>query len=341
MRKLMLGWILALVLDDHIFAQSLYERFPNKPEEAAVVLIAYNGNLVQQEVGSGTIYLVPTTTNIINGIRIYCLVTAYHMLRDPKTLIPYDGLVAKINMPIGSSPRYVKIPLKNDPPRNYWTSPSGYDLAVVPLPARLFDGAAIMTFSEDEIVTPSTATNLDISAGLLVEMFCIQFEYLDKSDYLTPQNSPVLRVGHLSRLGFSTSTDGTTFIRPHVIDIHSSFGNSGAPVLVEVPAKDLSVCRPFFLGVVKGFNDEMGAYVPYDAPLTNEEAALTLVGKKTGTTNQVAITIRTVANPNLTYVTPVHELFGLRDSPDFQAVLNQAALNQESYEILDLRKLIK
>ena len=40
MRKLMLGWILALVLDDHIFAQSLYERFPNKPEEAAVVLIA-------------------------------------------------------------------------------------------------------------------------------------------------------------------------------------------------------------------------------------------------------------------------------------------------------------
>ncbi len=83
-----------------------------------------------------------------------------------------------------------------------------------------------------------------------------------------------------------------------------------------------------FLGIVQGFSEERGGYIPYDAPLTNEQkTALTLVSEQTGATNQVAVTIKTIANPNLTYVTPVHELVGIKNSPGFQTAIESEAEN--------------
>ena len=313
--------------------QSLFERFPNKPEKQTALLLAYTGNLNVCALGSGTLYMVPM--NASNQGAYVCLVTAFHMLHDPKTLAPYDGILAKINMPAGSKPRYIKIPLKNDAPRNYWTSPSGYDLAVIPLPPHTIDGADFATSAEGDIVTPSNSIAFDISPGLITQMLCVQFEYLDHSDFLKPQTFPSMRMGHLARLGFYEEPDGTFAIRPHIIDVHSSPGNSGAAVLINVPSKDFLTSRSLFLGIVQGFNEEAGGYTPYDAPLKTQGTSITLVSAQTGITNQVAVAIKTIANPNLTFVTPVYELVGLRDSKEFQTALLQLLLNINKYEVLE------
>ncbi len=179
---------------------------------------------------------------------------------------------------------------------------------------------------------------VSISAGLLVEMFCMQFEYQDPIDYAMPETIPTTRYGHLSRLGFYDLGNGNFNIRPHIIDMHSSPGNSGATVLVWVPRKDQQISEPMFLGIVRGFNEEQGSYVPYEAPVTNSsvhQTSINLVSEQNGTTNQVAVALKTIANPNLTFIIPIHELVGLKDSKEFIIAANIMLANPQVFEVFD------
>jgi hypothetical protein len=250
----------------------------------------------------------------------------------------FDGLLVKISMPHGSKPKYLKIPLKHDFPRSYWESPSRLDLVAIPIQANLIQGHENATFAESQIVTPQNAVEEDISAGMLVEMFCMQFEYEDPIDYAMPETIPTTRYGHLSRLGFYDLGNGKYNIRPHVIDLQSSPGNSGATVLVWVPKKDQSTSNPMFLGIVQGFNDERGSYVPYDAPVTNSQVhhtSINLVSEQSGVTNEVAVSLKTIADPNLTFIIPVHELVELINSRDFQIACAMSLGNPQVFEASD------
>jgi hypothetical protein len=313
----------------------MYERFPNKPEQFSVLLFGYSGNLKIEQFGSASLYTTPVSTN---GQGIVCLITAKHNLSNLHTGKTFDGLLAKISMPHGSKPKYLKIRLKHDFPKNYWESPSGLDLVAIPIPAGLIQGRENATFSESQIVTPQNAIENDISAGLLVEMFCMQFEYQDPIDYAMPETIPTTRYGHLSRLGFYDLGNGNFNIRPHIIDMHSSPGNSGATVLVWVPRKDQQISEPMFLGIVRGFNEEQGSYVPYEAPVTNSsvhQTSINLVSEQNGTTNQVAVALKTIANPNLTFIIPIHELVGLKDSKEFIIAANIMLANPQVFEVFD------
>jgi hypothetical protein len=106
-------------------------------------------------------------------------------------------------------------------------------------------------------------------------------------------------------------------------------------VLVMVPKADMTTCTPMFLGVVLGFNEEYNSYKEYEAPLRQHKTTLTLVSEQTGLTNEVALSVKTIANPNLTFVTPVFELVNIRNNREFQeAVLG--SWNMESrYETYD------
>jgi hypothetical protein len=197
MKKYFLLFLLIGVFAFNSKSQSLYERFPNRPEQLSVLLFGYSGNLKIEQFGSASLYNAPISTN---GQSIICLVTAKHNLSNLHTGKMFDGLLAKISMPHGSKPKYLKIPLKHDSPKSYWESPSGLDLVAIPILANLIQGRQNATFAESQIVTPQNAIENDISAGMLVEMFCMQFEYQDPIDYAMPETIPTTRYGHLSRL---------------------------------------------------------------------------------------------------------------------------------------------
>jgi hypothetical protein len=162
-------FVLVALFARSAFCQSMYERFPNKPEQFSVLLFGYSGNLKIEQFGSASLYTTPISTN---GQGIVCLVTAKHNLSNLHTGKMFDGLLVKISMPHGSKPKYLKIPLKHNSPKSYWESPSGLDLVAIPIPANLVQGDANATFSESQIVTPQNTLENDISAGMLVEMFC-------------------------------------------------------------------------------------------------------------------------------------------------------------------------
>jgi len=335
MKKYFILFILIGVVVFNSKSQSLYERFPDQAEKCPVFLFGYSGNMKIEGFGSGSLFNAPISTN---GQSVVCLVTAKHCLTNLQTGKMFDGLLVKISMPHGSMPKYVRIPLKNDPKKNYWESPSGLDLVAIPIPAGLIPGNQNATFQESQIVTPQNSEDKRITAGLLVEMFCIQFEYQDPIDYAMPEIIPTTRFGHLSRLGFYNLGNGRFEIRPHVVDLHSSPGNSGATVMICVPHSDQTVVEYMFLGIVQGFKDEQGAYVPYEAPLTNSSVhrtSINLVSEQNGTTNQVAIALKTIANPNLTYIIPVYELIGLKDSKDFLVATGMMLANPQAYEVFN------
>jgi hypothetical protein len=143
-------------------------------------------------------------------------------------------------------------------------------------------------------------------------------------------------MGHLSRLGFFQDSTGSQ-IRPHVIDVHGSPGNSGAAVIVFVPRQDNTVADPMFLRIVGNFREEVGSYTPYQIQITNAMGyapGLELVSAQ-DITNRIGIAVKTKANPSLTDIIPVQELVGLRDSKEFQSALITAAQNRQHYVISD------
>jgi hypothetical protein len=313
--------------------QATFERLGPAPEDVCAFIFGYYGNLKIDGAGSASLFKAP----LAGGDFVACLVTAKHMLSNPKTHVPYDGIIAKINMPTNSHPRYVKISIKSGAASNYWVSPSGLDLAVIPLPWNAVAGTKGKTYGEDQIVTPDSAISRNLTAGLVTEMFSVQYEYLEPIDYAIPQTLPTVRLGHLSRLGYIRLPNGTTFIRQHLIDIHSSPGNSGANVMLLVPEGALG-SAPMFLGVVQGYNEEAVELVPYDAQITNLQNAINNLTIPTGGTNQttmLARSLRPPANPNVTAVTPVHELIGLKDNKEFVAALGTMRENPQLYQIFD------
>ena len=189
------------------------------------------------------------------------------------------------------------------------------------------------TLTEDEIITPAKMEEDDIVPSLIIQVLCLQPEYWSyPTDYLMPQTIPTIRTGHISRLGFYKSSNGLQ-VRPHIIDVHSSPGNSGATVIAWVPRKDGSVSEPMFLGIVEGFNQEMGSYVPVSSNgIQGQADSLNLVSSE-GTTNRMALAFKTIANPNLTDVIPVYDLVNLRDSQEFISAVNWMGQNRPLYDM--------
>lgn len=318
----------------NVCGQGMFERFPQSLNPAAILLFGYDEPYHIKAVGSACLFFVPTSTN--DNPSIVCIVTAKHNLSEKKTGKPFQGLFLKINMPKTASPKYLQIPLKHDSPRNYWISPIGLDFAVIPIPASLVSDADVLRFLESQIVSPALAKEMAIEPGLIVRAICIQPEYISPLELAFPEVIPMVRIGHLSRLGFYETSTGQSIIFPHVIDLHSSPGNSGAMVVVNVPKKDSSTTEFMLLGVIQGFLEEQDSYVPYDAVITNRaphETSLTLVSSD-GLTNHVAVSLKTVANPDLSNVIPVHELHGIRDSPDFRIAVNMMSENAKLYSSL-------
>jgi len=337
---IVLLWVCSCALS--IRAQSIFERLPEEVQRLGSPLILYQTDAKTRfrPVGFGTasLYGVPIGTN--ETPMWVSVVTARHNLEEKPTKTLVAGILVKVTMPDSSSPRYLNIPLKHDNPKNYWVSPSGLDICVIPVPPEVIEGSNWRRFREDQIVTTNAWQCDNIRPGLIVQAICMQPEYLDPLDFVLPEVYPTIRVGHLSRIGFAKLPNGNVVTRPHVIDLHASPGNSGATVVIHVPRnKDgKSVSEPMFLGVIAGFREETNSYEPYKAPLspTSQDCTLTLVSKEAGTTNTVALSIKTVANPNLTYVIPAFELGNLRESQDFLAATIIMGQNKARYEMLSI-----
>lgn len=326
-----------------VAGQGMFERLNSQHSDLAAPILLYEqtGTNPMAIVGfaSGSIYGVPVATN--QSSKWISVVTARHALQNGSTGRPITGMLVKINMQSYGDARYLQVPLKHDPPRNYWVSPSGLDLCVIPVPPESVQGAQLVMFNEGQIVSPETHQKWQLDPGLIVEAISIQPEYLDPIDFSTPRNLPTVRIGHLSRVGFLKLPNGQWHIRPHVIDMHSGPGNSGASVVLHVPtnkegtAPGTDVCQYMFLGIVMGFKEEIGSYIPYEALVTNrvKETQLNLVTADGGVSNNVAIAIKTVANPNLTYVVPVHELALLRDSEEYKTAVAIMGSNKQNYRM--------
>lgn len=340
---LLLAFLFAF--NNALFAQAVFERLSENAPKLAILLLGYhnkNDNLDVVGVGSASLYGVPVSTNPQSPL-IGCIVTAKHNLQNKQTKAMFDGILLKLNMPSTSDPRYLKIPLKHNNPKNYWVSDQDLDLAAIPIPPEMIEGADLITFREDQIVTPNSAHERKITAGLIAQAICIQPDYLAPLDFLIPEVIPIVRIGHLSRIGFYEHQKGTNTIRPHVVDIHSSPGNSGATVVLYVPVENELKSTPMFLGIIQGFKEEQDAYVPYQAPITNvgTETSLTLLSASKRTKTKVAIALKTLANPNLSYVIPVYELSTLRNATTFQEAVNFMGNNKNLYEIFNTLPMVQ
>jgi hypothetical protein len=196
-------------------------------------------------------------------------------------------------------------------------------------------GVDIPGFSELQIVTPKSWEKENLRIGSVVQVLCYQWEFLEEADFRSSHTSPIVRFAHLSRTGFTRMPDGTLHVRPHVIDMHSSKGNSGAIAIAYVSQQVGANSAIMFLGIVQGFIEERGGYEEYRAPIREASTIpLQLVNNATGATNNVAITIKTIANPNLTLITPVHELTTLRNSSEFIGACLWMASHKSEYEML-------
>jgi hypothetical protein len=258
---------------------------------------------------------------------VFCLVTAKHNLYvDPETMLhPHANLIFRFNrLPSSRKAVYVRIPLISTQPRNYWLSDRGLDLAVIPLPAYLLNGADSVESDPDNILTAANYHRLEILPGSAVVASVIQYEYLDQNDYQTPEVIPLLRCGHLSRLGIYTLDDTNTFVRLHVIDLYASPGNSGSPVSVFTKSG-----YPIFLGLIEGFIGDSSTRT-IEAPVETKIA----MALSTGTNQFVHVPIPNV-NPNLTFVTPVDELVTITNSPSLPAIFSTIESNRASYTFTD------
>jgi len=325
--------------------QGQFDRMNSQHGQLAVPIFVYeqtNSSPIKVVgFGSGMLYGVPATTNVHETRKWISVVTAKHILTNGATGRAAAGILVKIDMRQNAEPRYVQIPLRHDSLKNYWVSPSGLDLCLIPIPPQTIKGSPSIMLQERQIATYETHKTLRLDPGLVVEAISIQPEYLDPIDIANPRNVPTIRYGNISRIGFTDLPDGTVHTRPHVIDMHAGPGNSGAAVIVYVPcnlqgtAPGVETCKYMFLGVVMGFRPEQGSYVPYDATVTNRARNLTLnlVSTENATTNAVALSVKTIANPDLAHVVPAHELAELRESDEFARARDQMWLSRKQYRV--------
>ncbi len=223
------------------FSQGFQERLSGVQGTACMVFSCF-GN--QGAFGTGAIEYINVDSNavkrafpetpdtIVTNMHIGVLITAKHMLfSDPDRMQGLaTDLYVKFNRDSSSkTASWVHIPVAKSEPRNFWLSERGFDLAVVPIPGPLVNDGKF-TFIVNYL-TAKNSKDLDISAGTLAIASVIQFEFLDERDFDSPEVIPLLRCGHIARLGLISTTDTNEFTREHVVDIHASHGNSGSPVL--------------------------------------------------------------------------------------------------------------
>jgi hypothetical protein len=332
--KLALSIFLCFLAVSSCLAQSIFERIPI-PAGQSIHLFGFDpsiGRLLSS--GTGALYMVPhSPTNEKYGTPV--IVTAKHNLFYPDSTNPLPALLVKLNVPLAERrAKYLEIPLKHDSPRNYWLSPKGLDLALVPYPIGLIDINHYPMFLESNVLSPERARTNGVAPGLIVFTLCHQPEYFSEIDFFLPTSDPIVRFGHLARLGWDWISETNWITRSHVIDMHASPGNSGATVCLNVVLDNQKVCRPFFLGIVQGYQEEASSYKPFEAPIKPlNTSAIVLTADDGTSTNQVALTIKTPANPDLTSVTPVDELIGLWDSLDFKTSIAVMMLKSSEYKI--------
>lgn len=317
-----------------VWAQGLFERMPILTGQS-IHLFGFE-QAVNKIVSSGTgaLYMVPlTTTNESVGTPV--IVTAKHNLFYPQSTNPLPALIVKLNVPMKERhAKFLFLPLKHDEPRSYWISPRGLDLVLVPYPVGLIDISTCPMFQESNVLTAERARTNGVAPGLLVQTMCHQPEYFDQIDFFLPTSEPIVRFGHLSRLGWDWISETNCITRSHVIDMHSSPGNSGATVALNVIPENTRTRRPFFLGIVQGYQEEASSYRPFEAPIKSiDTSSLVLTSEDGKTTNRVALAIKTPANPDLTSVTPVDELVGIRETKEFKKALAVMLLGQHLYHV--------
>ena len=261
------------------------------------------------------------------------IVTARHNLMKPDRKTYYDLVAIKMR-PIADTNRacFILAPLITTPKKNFWESPTGLDLAVLPFPPELVQSAAFASFKESNILTPEIAEQYGVGPGLLTYSACHQPGYIMDLDLMLPVAEPIVRIGHLSRLGWQKLPNGKRLTRPHVLDAHTSPGNSGATVVLNVIQEDQKVRRSYLLGVIQGYLEEEGSYETYEAPVKVPTGGITLTASD-NSTNTVAMAVKTKANPDLTNVIPVHELVGLRNRPEWRNVLKPMMMIREKYRV--------
>lgn len=335
-------------------AQYLYHRINESAYRTTVALLgceSVSTNDAWRTFGTAAIYRLshPSDTNV----GYLAFVTAKHnffYIHDAKTNL-LDAIYLKLNFPASAkTARYLRIPIKKAVPQaasiktsagtfqlpvhqgavvqNVWFSERN-DLAVIPIFPQLLDGADYTRCSEDQIVTPQNYKDNGILPGCVSIAAVLQLRYFDDKDLRVPETIPMFRSGHLARLGHYSLSDTNSFSRDHVVDLHSSHGNSGGLVFT------ISEKNQFMLlGVVHGFLEDLDAYRKYEASITNR-TSVTLVNQQKQTTNSLAITYVTEANPNLTLVTPVDELIGLTRSVSFQQVINGMLRSAGEYGFCD------
>jgi len=341
--------LLVFILQIRTEAQGFYERMPGPVANQAVFIFGYD---MQSNVfrivssATGAAYLAPITLNEEKGIPT--IVTARHVLYhkidsaqifDSTNLL--SGLLVKFYVSSTNGEAFfMRIPLRQDSQSNFWVSEVGRDLAVIPIPNKKLRKLDNITFKEYQILTPERARERAIIPGLLVATVCLQPEYFNfPQDFFVPENYPIIRVGHLSRLGWCVLPNGSVFARDHVIDIHTSPGNSGATAIIWAVIKERESNLPMFLGVVSCFIEERSAYRTYDAPIKRITSdKIQLVNASNNETNTFALSTLTPSNPDLTSIVPVDELVGLASRPAFVAAANTMNKMIDEYESLSPTK---
>lgn len=278
--------------------------------------------------GKSVSFLSPNLT--ATNTEVVCLVTAKHNLySDPDTATNlHSAIILRFNrFSTENAPAYVFIPLKRTEPRNFWTSERGRDLAVIPLPREIFSGADFIETSPDKILTTTNFQSLEVLPGAVVIACVVQYEYLTPEDLQAPVVMPLLRCAHLSRLGLYGLHTTNAFLRSHVVDLHASHGNSGAPVWLFTKTGE-----PILLGLIESFKEEFSPKT-VEAPVT-EKFVLALPEIKISQTNLVAQVPLPEANPALTFVTPVDELVAVCNSTNLPAILSTVDSMKHEYRPL-------
>lgn len=310
-------------------AQGLFEKWPMLTENCVHIFGAemINGQLSLVSAGTGATFIVPSNDKD-EFYGVMSIITARHNLMKDDQRTYHSSVVIKMrSKDTANRACFIQVPLQTQGQKNFWESPSGLDVAVIPLPPELVGVAQFPSFKESNILTLELAEKHGVSPGLLTYSACHQPGYITQFDLTQPTAQPIIRIGHLSRLGWRRLSDGTVSTRPHVLDAHTSPGNSGATVVINVVTDDSKVRFPYLLGVIQGYVEEAGSYEAFEAPIKTPDKRITLTTADNSITNSVAVTIKTKANPDLTNVIPVNEAVGLRNRQEWtRAIITMTSL---------------
>ena len=119
----------------------------------------------------------------------------------------------------------------------------------------------------------------------------------------------------------------------------------GTVATVSDPHEIANVCGiagvDYMIENAKGAKLKFNFGAPSCVPATSFESAIqgraagVLVSQQNGSTNQIALALKTVANPSLTFVIPVYELVSIKNSTNFMMAAGIMLQSQDTYEIFN------